>query len=83
MAVDDYHPVVLYDTTGAAVLYPSGTIDPVFDIHTLQGTATVSWTPTRPGMHRIYTAQPPYAGPVIDVLVGNGINTGSACIVLP
>ncbi|MEU7138833.1 hypothetical protein ABZ942_05225 [Nocardia sp. NPDC046473] len=82
-AVDDYHPVVFNDSTGAGTFFPSDTINPSFDIHTLKGEAIVSWTPTQPGWHHIYANQPPYAGPAVSLLVGNGINTGSACLVLP
>lgn len=82
-AVDDYHPVVFTDSTGAGTFFPSSRIDPRFDVHTLKGEAVVSWTPTQPGWHHIYADQPPYAGPALNLLVGNGVNTGSACLVLP
>ncbi|MVU77603.1 hypothetical protein GPX89_10170 [Nocardia sp. ET3-3] len=81
--VSDYHDVTFRDTTGASVFSPSTTIQPTFDVHTLTGQATVSWTPTQPGSHHLYIEQYPNGSAAADVLVGTGINTGSACLVLP
>lgn len=82
-AVSDYHPVAFRDSTGAATFYPSASLSPDFDVHTLKGQATVSWTPSGAGWHHLVAEQYPNGSTAIDVLVGNGINTGSACIVLP
>ncbi|APA97737.1 hypothetical protein NS506_03687 [Nocardia seriolae] len=81
--VSDYHDVAFRDTTSTAIFSPGATIKPRFDIHTLTGQATVSWTPTQPGWHHLYVEQYPNGYAAADVLVGTGINTGSACLVLP
>lgn len=57
--------------TGFADAMPSG------------GVATVSWTPSRPGVHYIYALQPNATTQIrLPVDVGNGINLGSACVAL-
>lgn len=75
--VTGYGPVSFADWTGAATFYPSNYIHPG------GGKATVSWTPNQPGWHRISAYQTSAGGPAIDLLVGTGVNTGSACVVLP
>lgn len=81
-AVGDYHNVTFTDT-GAATFSPSATVSPDYDSHTNRGQATVSWTPTAPGQHHLFAEQYPNGSLAIDVLVGTGINAGSACLVLP
>ncbi|WP_458687862.1 hypothetical protein [Nocardia tengchongensis] len=81
--VSDYHLVLFRDTTGAATFFPGTTVSPDFDAHTLKGQATVSWTPTGAGWHHLIAEQYSNGSTAIDVLVGNGTNTGSACIILP
>ncbi|WP_330180726.1 hypothetical protein OHB26_30620 [Nocardia sp. NBC_01503] len=81
-AVGDYHNVRFTDT-GAATFAPNATVIPYYDSHTSRGQATVSWTPTAPGQHHLYAEQYPNGSLAIDLLVGTGVNTGSACLVLP
>ncbi|RDI67906.1 hypothetical protein DFR76_102307 [Nocardia pseudobrasiliensis] len=69
--------VSFYDFTEAATFAPSNYVDSV------NGVATVRWTPTRPGAHRIVAYQTSAGGPEITLQVGTGINAGSACLVLP
>ncbi|MCM6772017.1 hypothetical protein NDR87_03010 [Nocardia sp. CDC159] len=69
--------VSFYDFTQAATFSPGHYVD------TVDGVATVRWTPTQPGTHAIMAYQTSAGGPVLTVQVGNGINTGSACLVLP
>ncbi len=75
--VDDAAPVSFYDFDPSTVFSPSNYIQPV------DGVATVQWTPTNPGWHRIVAYQTSEGGPAINLEVGTGINTGSACLVLP
>jgi hypothetical protein len=47
------------------------------------GKATVRWTPTTPGQHVLRAYQfGPYGSADTIVQVGNGVNLGSACVVL-
>ncbi|MBB5917361.1 hypothetical protein BJY24_006273 [Nocardia transvalensis] len=77
VTIGDDRGVSFYDWTEAASFAPANYVSPA------NGTATVGWTPTRPGWHHISAYQGSEGGPAVDVLVGNGINTGSACLVLP
>lgn len=75
--INAWMPVSFYDFTEAATFSPSNYIQPT------AGSVSVQWTPTRPGWHHITAYQTSAGGPSIDLLVGTGVNTGSACVVLP
>ncbi|MEU7141621.1 hypothetical protein ABZ942_19360 [Nocardia sp. NPDC046473] len=78
--VTNPNPVAFYD------FGPESTFAPDRYSHPTAGTTTVRWTPTQPGRHRIMAYQTFTGGPAmdtaaLDIQVGTGINTGSACIV--
>ncbi|MEV6066649.1 hypothetical protein AB0L82_08890 [Nocardia sp. NPDC052001] len=74
--VNDAQPVSFYDFD------PSSTFSPSNYIYPANGTATVRWTPGQTGWHRIVAYQSSEGGPAINLDVGTGTNTGSACLVL-
>ncbi|MFI7530367.1 hypothetical protein [Nocardia salmonicida] len=80
VAVSGSDRVYFYDNGGFASFNPSSVIP-------TSGTVETTWTPATPGSHAITATQfvggmPSSAGQGL-FSVGTGINTGSACLVMP
>ncbi|MCX5045806.1 hypothetical protein OG921_21805 [Aldersonia sp. NBC_00410] len=74
VAVNAATPVYLYDNGVSVTPAP---------VQASGGTAPFKWTPTTPGAHTLTAYQGPnYIAKDHLVQVGNGINLGSACVVL-
>ncbi|GAA5092145.1 hypothetical protein [Nocardia iowensis] len=63
---------------------PLGTFDPAGWITVpSSGTVTARWTPLVPGNHTVYAVHNSNAWVSTAATVGNGVNLGFACVVLP